>query len=195
MPKFEPTTKAGEIIKMVTEGNSDMLTPEQREYLSKINIVDDLIRVYGPGKECKRLIQERLDCAPATAVKWIIEAQTYLGATAHFEKNYWKTFAVDTLVRIINLTQESMIGTDKETGAQFLSASITGKELKALAELIKELRQTIGYDKIEDLPIDEAKIPDILTITSDITVLGIKPTGLSRDEIEKRFGLNKELEE
>lgn len=188
MSKFEPTTKTGQIIKLVIDGKPDLLTADQVEYLRKLNIVDDLIRIYGPGKECKRLIQQQLDCSPHTAVSYIVEAQRFLGATAMFEKNYWKTFAVDSLVRIINLTRETMIELNEETGKESLKATVTGRELKALAELLKELRQTIGYDNIEESEIEEEKIPDLIVLSSDISVLGLKPTGLSREEIVKRFG-------
>jgi hypothetical protein len=182
MGKFDPTTKVGAAIKMITDGTPELLTDEQRQFITNLNIVDDILRLYGPGKKAKALIQEKLDCAPSTAQRWIVDAQTFLGSTAMFEKNYWKTFAVDTLVRVISAARESFF--IEKNGETTFKAD--GKELRALAALMKELRETIGYDK-DDVELEEVKMPDVLILNTDISTLGLKPTGLTRDQIIDKF--------
>lgn len=54
-------------------------------------------------------------------------------------------------------------------------------------KLWKELRETIGYDQIDDTP-DDIPIPDVIVLTGNPKDIGIEPTGLSRDEIERRWG-------
>ncbi len=179
--KNQPTTKIGVIIKAVHEDNIQSLSGDEILLMERLSAADDFIRLYGVGKKSRQMLMEKFNVTQHMADVIMRDAQMFYGSTSIYEKSYWKSFAVEQLVKVINATQKSFLD---ENGS--LKKNITGRELKALAELLKELRNTIGYDK-EETNVDLGDDADVLILTTDIQVLGLKPTGLSREQILERF--------
>jgi hypothetical protein len=190
-------TKAGIVINAVIAGEVERLTPEQQEWLSNVNVADDIIRLYGVGKKSRALIAEKLDCELSTASKWIREAQLFIGSTSIYEKNYWRSWAaeriqntiiaLETAIRVRIKTKDAD-GNDITTITDDIDTSIHPKYAETLQKMYKELRETLGYDK-EDQMLELPPSPDEIVITGDPKSIGIKPSGLTRDEIFRRFGV------
>ena len=180
------------MISAVIAGEVERLNPEQQLWLTNVNVADDIIRLYGVGKKSRALIAEKLDCELSTASKWMREAQLFIGSTSIYEKNYWRSWAAERIqATIIALETAIRIRTVDEQGnitiTDEIDTKIHPKYAETLQKMYKELRETLGYDK-EDQTLELPAAPDEIVITGDPKMIGIRPSGLSRDEIFRRFG-------
>ena len=189
-------TQAGIVINAVISGEVERLSPEQQQWLKNVNVADDIIRLYGVGKKSRALIAEKLDCEISTASKWMREAQLFIGSTSIYEKQYWRSWAAEriqnTIIALetaicVRITTEGPDGKEITTVTDEIDTSLHPKYAETLQKMYKELRETLGYDKEDELS-ELPAAPDEIVITGDAKSIGVKPSGLTRDEIFRRFG-------
>lgn len=178
----------GDVIRLITAGRFDDLSEEQHEYFRKIQIADDAIRLYGTGKKAKNVICAALGCQASTAFKYMTEAQLVIGSTSASDKKYWQAWAVEHLIQTINGLKDKLFKKDDngELTSEFVD-NVSTSYLKLYNDYIKELRETIGYDDIEeqkDLPI----VPEIILISGDPKSIGLKDIKLNPDEVLEKYG-------
>lgn len=178
----------GEIIRLVTAGRFDDLSPEQHEYFKKIQVADDAIRLYGTGKKAKNVICATLGVQAGTALKYMQEAQLIIGSTSAADKKYWQSWAVEHLIQTINGLKEKIFKKDDndELTGEFVE-NVSTSYLKLYNDFIKELRDTIGYNDIEEEK-ESIPVPEIILISGDPKSIGLKDIKLTADQIAEKYG-------
>lgn len=178
-------TKALDSDKLTTLSETD------QQIFEMINFADDQIRQVGFGKTAATIVKQKFDISIQYAQKLCNSAQTVFGAEK-FEKSWFKSYAVEIEMRLIRAMENSIIVSEKgEDGVErsVINSNTKISELKAFVSLLKELRETIGFDK------DEQEIPDWGSIGANIIIpmahpalLNIEGTDGVDGDFEKLFG-------
>lgn len=178
-----------EIARKLERHEFENLTPDQKDYVNKVYICDDLIRLYGLGKRTVELVKERIGCSTTTARKYMQEAQVLIGSTSLYKKNYFKGFAADDIIRNINAINGKIYkpNEDGTLSDELMSTEDVPFLITAKQKLLKELRETLGYDK-EDETVDERVIPDMVILSPNVEDIGLKRIELTTKEIIERWG-------
>lgn len=180
--------------KAFRSGNIDGLDEEDAEILERLSFTDDQIRRVGPQAAAK-MVEKKYELSSLRQAYFLVDAAQQLFGTMQIaHKAYWKGYALDKLVKSIeyisNLMDEKVerdaAGNPRidDNGNYIMKPSDVGAwEMGAMARLIKELRETVGFSKDDDVAEkwDEAK-QHLIKFTGDVRAIGITP--LSKEEKE-----------
>lgn len=183
-----------DVMKLIASESIDKMNEDQKAFFDKLMIADDAVRLYGPGKKARNTIMLALNCAPATANNYIQQAQSLIGSTVYTDKKYWKSWAIEGLVKTKNALERKIFKIDEETKeiTDDLSDTVDPKWIKEYRELIAEIRATIAYDVEDEIGDELPPAPETVMITDDPTKIGLKPVKMSIDEIMERYGRKKQ---
>lgn len=194
MPHYgEKTLKR--ILTAFKTGKVDELDQHDASIVEQISFADDQVRRVGPSNAAK-IVKEKFNLSSLRQAYYVVDAaQQCFGSTMMTHKAYWRGFAIDKLVigvnHITRLLEEKMKRDEHgqiiidEDGNPVMEQSEVGPwELGALARLMKELRETVGYSKEDDIAEkwEEAR-QKIIMFTGDVRHIGIEP--LKKSEREK----------
>lgn len=174
------------ITKAMTKDQLDSLGESDRRMYEILNFADDQIRFYGPGKTAATVIKNKYDISHSYAMKLIYSAQVVFGANK-FEKNWHKGFAAEKLIRMLTAMENRMLIQEEGNDGsliEVLNKDVKISELKAYASLLKEYRETMGYDKEED------DMPDWGEVGANLIIPMIDPKLLG---VEDYDGVDQEI--
>lgn len=158
-------TEADTIVAYLNDEKHD-LTEDQLKKLERLEQAADWIRIFGTGpttrkKMLKHFRKKHGSYSVATASRDINEAQQVFGAMSRQDNEFWKQFAIDNLVRALHIAmkrvepEETLVFNPetREEEIQEIPKNFKMGDMKVIPSIIKELRETTGYDKeILDLP-------------------------------------------
>jgi hypothetical protein len=158
------------ITKAMELGATDSLSESDQETYDMIDFADNQVRLYGPGKKASKMVAEHYKVSKSMADRLCNSAQMIFGSVARANKDYFKNYATEKLVRAITTLEEDMgLNVDLKEGE---IRDINPQKMKAYQALIKELRETIGYDK------EELELPDFSEMGSNVIVAIADPAAL-----------------
>lgn len=173
-------TKATEDYKAISlwwSGDIDSINRQQLQIYARIDFADNMIRKYGSGKSTAEQMVKKFEPEnPHYTIRqayidmdWAIELQNSMSRKS---KEMDKLYAISLLKTEIKRVVEK----------------VTKPEQRAtiIARLLKELRETIGYDQQDlDLPNFDDMGGNTYVITTNPEDVGIKKVNISDELIEK----------
>lgn len=165
----------------------ESLDERLQEKYFRISAADDIIRIHGINQRSVRMLATRFDISHPIAKQLMNEAQQLFGSTKTHEKDYWKTVALDWLIRMITANNKRMFITnqDGELTDEF-KPGIGPKDIESFSKLQRELFRLLGTAKDGDDPIDQA-LPELILITANPEDIGLKKSQMSVKELRERF--------
>lgn len=158
------------------KGKIDAMDEKDQLVYEMINFADDQVKLYGPGKKAADVVATKFNVSKSLGDRICRSAQILFGSRRKFEKDYWKSYAIEKIVRAIQRMEKEM-GIDDESEKEGKTPTgVSAQMMKSYQGLIKELRETIGYDK------DDLDIPDFSQIGSTVIIAMADPSLLQIDE-------------
>lgn len=188
-----------QITSALTSGKITSLPEELQETYTKISFCDDQIRKWGEGKKTVNIIKNKYQCSEQMARK-MMRTAVILFAQHDFDKDFYKGYAVERLVRTITALESKIFEPETSpSGEESLTVkSDTDKFMKLYLNALKELRETIGYSN------PDLEIPDLSEMGSNIIIALADPEALKMDVMpakkassvfEDVFGKLKEIDD
>lgn len=182
-------------------GNIDRLTEVQRRKMIIMDICDDVIRLYGMGREATLMVQQRVkqqidhEYSIRMCVEYMIQAQILFGSMLIFDKPYWKGMILDRTFKAVRYMETQMFGT---TDLQQLHDMLDDAEklkklpkvdtrmmseylraLNAMTELLELNKPDPPYN-----PLDEVRT---IVITNDKSKAGIEGHRALNEKVRQRL--------
>lgn len=181
-------------------GNIDKLDDHDAAILNQISFADDQIRKVGPS-QAAHLVKTKFELNSLRQAFYVVEAAQMCFGSMHISsKEYWKNFAIDKLVIGINYIGQLLESKEEkdekgntrvdDNGNPIIKMSEVGAwELGSLARLIKELRETVGFSKEDDIATNwEEAGQHLISFTGDVTQIGITPlTPQARNKLLQEY--------
>lgn len=161
------------LAKALEEGATESLPKDLNDLLKNVNIADDLIRHYGPGAKCRKMLQERLGVSITTAFELMRVAQSLYGTRMAINKSYWRGLVCEELWLTIQDAKQSMWHERKnddgtpaldENGNVIKEYHPDKDMLSIIVKASKELTTLLNLDEPE-MPFDPRELytPPVLT--------------------------------
>lgn len=149
------------------------LSDQEQEYYNKMLAADDLIREYG-RTTARKMLETRFEIKRRVAEQLCSDAMLAFGTKYKAEKDYYRQWAIDQLIKTISATAKEIHGE-----GDGVKPNLNPKLITALVNGISELRRVTGFDKEQDqeLPDWSSLGANVIKITMDVKDLGITPIG------------------
>lgn len=160
------------------------------ELAVKISAADDLIRLYGPGKDAMKMLREKFEISQTYAYSLITAAQRVFGSQCINDKKYWRGLLIEKaykrlmvlearLENIRELEDEKEKGADPKYRARRSDDAIEEDVYKLYLKCLEMLKDLTQLDK-PDLPFDPRT-----TYTPPILTANPEDVGISRVNINQ----------
>jgi hypothetical protein len=192
-----------QILKALQRGDVGTLNKDQVKLLDIYNLADNIITLHGINKESVQVfmatVNEKYGGSMSRSMAYLRmqEAQTVLGSACVFNKQYWKGYLVDRILKLTARIEREIYADEavqelKENEAP-QAQSPTPKPLPVEPKLAKELlkayeqiAQLMQLDK-EDAPINPDGDVDTVVITDKPSMVGFSDYVELTEELEQKL--------
>jgi len=134
-------------------GKIEKLNSKETEMYNRIDEANNLIRSWGITK-AREMVQRKYGISSRTAYRVINDSIHVFGSIHKAEKNYFRTLAVDKIIRALGSIEESIIKINAKGKPTPIISDNSGLVANYTA-LLGELRRTVGYDKEDDMELPD----------------------------------------
>jgi len=184
-------------------GDVSGLNPAQQRKFVILDMADNIIRLYGVGKEANEMLQvrirehfeDRTTLSLRTCQEYISESQILFGSIRTFDKAYWKGMIIDRYFKVVRYQETFMFGTtDLKTLHDMLADPEKMKQLpkvdsRQLSEYLRALEKLTDLLEINkaDPPFNPLDEIQTIVVTNDVKRAGINEYRELADGVEKKL--------
>jgi hypothetical protein len=186
------------ILKALRRGDVGSLTSDQVKLLDIYNIADNIISLHGLSKESvpmfTTVVNEKYEVSMSRSMAYLRmqEAQTVLGSTCVFDKQYWKGYLVDRIIKLSTRIESELYAQDivrnekGEATEEKKNVPVDPKLAKELLKAYEQIAELLQLHK-DDAPISPDEDVDTVIITDKPSMVGFDDYIELTEELEQKL--------